>query len=259
MHLINSTDACTNAGRSLFIEFFRNASQLWNKIMAGLMQSILPPELRDLIYTHIWDEKFACNAEYSMHPRINGIPTPKGWFLPAVPHVIDETFVGRVMAAEIVTVYYRSSHCPAEFCDHPSQIDLLLFHDAFNIGFCAAMVLRRFSITLDLDHDCSEDRLEETKAYLQKLYDMEIREGFNLLFRLSGKKGRNYQEAWDRLLEALDPIASTFRKKQAKVKFRCCLDHDDDRSSDEEEDHSDEEEDYSDEEELERIGKRLTS
>jgi hypothetical protein len=220
--------------------------------MAGSIQSVLPPEVRILIYTHIWDETYARNAGYSMHPRIYGTPVPSGWSVPALPHVIDKTFVGQSMAAEIVTFYYKSSHSPGYFFNHLSQIDRLLSYDAFDIGKCAAMMLRRLSITLDLDQDCSENRIEETKARLQKLHGIKNREGFNLLFILSGKKARDYQEALKRLFDALVPIVSTFRKEKAEVNYQYRLDNDDDLESDDEED-------YSDEKELEKIWKSLAS
>jgi hypothetical protein len=89
-------------------------AQAWNLRFAEQMQSCLPPELRQLVYSYLWDED--SRQEYDMwlaHDAFDGKPCtrrpckclPNGtWEL---PHFTLPAYVGPAMALETVEVWYK--------------------------------------------------------------------------------------------------------------------------------------------------------
>jgi hypothetical protein len=178
---------------------------------ARKFQTALPPELRDLVYAHIWDsdtlERTFSNVcqdtsavqlamqHMPLRPKyVNSAPwlvqcrgRPCGcfhWW--ELPFWVQAKFVGLEVAKEAAAAYYRSG-LPKSSSKQLEMLDNILSTDHFHVGVRPADHLRRFEIDLrmfNFEDYFSEDEYDDT--WLQRT---EFKEQFPALLKLRLKRG----------------------------------------------------------------------
>jgi hypothetical protein len=135
-------------------------AKMWNRTFARHIISLLPNELRCMLYANIWTEPYITEACEYIHYTLQGRKDcPR-------PHFIDALFVGPQMALEIVAAFYANvfAQTPASRVDDLSHIPNLVYDDIFQVGLRTDTALRRLDIRLDLDglnfQDLDTGRLE---------------------------------------------------------------------------------------------------
>lgn len=194
------------------------------RVFADKFKTTLSVELREMVYTHVWDDEMLnlvfdnvtiYSATYS-YPRMTTaqlappIPdsntvkhTPwsilcKGndcncfrwWQLPAW---VQHQFVGLEVAKEAVAAYYRAMQ-PNRIGNQLGQLEGFLSIDHFHLGIKPADHIRRLELNLDQPHidikigrRClleSQEGLRFLDRNLQALLDIRVKRGFQLSLKL---------------------------------------------------------------------------
>jgi hypothetical protein len=128
----------------------------------------LPPGLRDMVYSHFWDDETVHALQL---PRVLEL----GGFLTEVPQIADKKIVGEQIAAEAVDWLYNNS--PHLAINPPSNLPGFLSDDVFATGvYAGACALHRLTIEItDVDCDVSG---------LQALTTAKLRDDFHLHIRI---------------------------------------------------------------------------
>jgi hypothetical protein len=121
------------------------------------MQSCLPRELRDPVYSYIWDTDYLNSTLRRMVASLQGADYK---FYGTKPHVIMPAYVDLDMVREAMEAYYR---CAPGIVDAfvtrtPQGIKALLFRDVFNFGLKPVKHLRKLTVCIN---GGDEDALEQ--------------------------------------------------------------------------------------------------
>jgi hypothetical protein len=104
-HYINSLESAELTYRySQFDDVLQSVSKLENRKIAAKMQSCLPRELRDLVYSYIWDTDYLNSTLRRMVASLQGMDYES---CGTKPHVIMPAYVDLDMAREAMEAYYR--------------------------------------------------------------------------------------------------------------------------------------------------------
>jgi hypothetical protein len=122
------------------------------------MLTRLPRELRDMVYTYLWNgPEVLCN-----HPSMRRAATPNtnqyGNFQrdPYVaqpeehPYFIKPEYMGPIIALEVVEAWYKSYRYPF-LVYHDHNLQRLVTSDVFGVGLDPTDVLRKVHVELNMD------------------------------------------------------------------------------------------------------------
>ncbi|KAH6644258.1 hypothetical protein C7974DRAFT_17637 [Boeremia exigua] len=141
-------------------------SKAWNRKFAEQIQSILPPEIRSMVYSYLLDDDTWEEYENDFMAVSSVLPPSIGHCsclrvfhgLPRVPHFLLPEYVG-VAASEIVEKVYSDDWFKEQILYGPTtKLESLVHKDAFGAGFDPAPHIR------NLDLDCAVDEYRRPRT-----------------------------------------------------------------------------------------------
>jgi hypothetical protein len=190
-------------------------------LCSARMQDRLPIEVREMIYTEIWDLEYLDSTRLQRlqsrsHDRVD---------TRYQPHVVRPDFMGKDTSLEMAQAWYEAAArlTPDTFTisDTHESIHEAVCKDPFRIGLDPATVLR--TLTIEFDEDTSRVGSLYSKwtdagtrrRSLDPLYRIRKKAGFRLTFRICTVKFR--LNRWPEFLDFFRPIVETFEKEKAIV------------------------------------------
>jgi hypothetical protein len=213
-HHINSLESAGLTYRySQFDDVLQSVSKLENCEIAAKMQSCLPRELRDRVYSYMWDIDYLKSTLRRMAASLQGMNYES---CGTKPHVIMPAYVDLDMAREVMEAYYR---CAPGIVDAfvtrtPQDIKALLFRDVFNLGLKSVEHIRKLTVYINGGYE-DDVEPETLKERLAQLFQIIRKKDFEL--EITSPQLRVRLRQWDELFSILGPFCKDFEATGAKV------------------------------------------
>jgi len=176
------------------------------------MHASLPRELRDLIYSHIWDKEYLEPCAKRMCAALQGMDYDS---CGPLPHIIEPTHANPIVAREALEAYY---HCAAGVVDvfvaeQPPRLPSLLYGDVFGLGVKPTAHLKKLRLEVLLD-SVHMDRLA---ADLNQLFDIVHKKNFTLHVLLQSHRIR--LKLLDEAFAIVVPVCRALRAQGVRVRL----------------------------------------
>jgi hypothetical protein len=190
-------------------------------LCSARMQDRLPIEVREIIYTEIWDLEYLDSTRpQSLQSRSHDCVGTR-----CQPHIVRSEFMGKDTALEMAQAWYEAAArlTPDTFTisDTQESIREAVCKDPFQIGLDPATVLRTLTIAFDEDTSRMENLYSKwtdadtRRKSLDPLYRIRKKAGFRLTFRICTIKFR--LNRWPELLDFFRPVVEMFEEEKAIV------------------------------------------
>jgi hypothetical protein len=209
---------------------------------AESFQAKIPPELREVVYTYVWDKRtlrylfgdvrkdtFVTDymrrgiapTDTELYPRCRDVEEPwsitcKGercecfmWW--ELPLWVQPQFVGLKVAREVAAVYYTVG--PSKHFGYQGNLGVMLSNDLFHLGIKPTDHLRR--LELDLDDYRTQAKVAALEEHLHGLLELRFKKGFDLVIKTRWhSRPRKTLRALDKML----PVIIELKQAGANVR-----------------------------------------